>query len=439
MKAGGFSLNSGRVRLSLLALLLLLVAVLVGVLWDGGSAGTEGGDEGEEEDVATVARPLGPPIPGSREIRRVVGEVPVGGAMQELLTAEGCSPQEAYRLITEIRPVYNLARIMPGRRYELQLDGENQLRRFAYEIDELRRLVVWVDNGAYVGVVEQRPVEMVPAVLAGRIRDSFWNAVLGQGESPQLVMNIFELMQWDIDFTAIQPGDAYRVLYEKRYAEGEFLGYGDIQALEFVHGGRSFYAFRFQDPRTGKVRYFDEQGRSVRKAFLKVPFKANYRISSGFSYSRLHPVTGKRQPHYGVDYAAPPGTPVLASAAGRVVFAGWSGGSGKMVKIRHPNGYYTYYLHLSKILVRAGQSVAQGQVIGRVGSTGLATGPHLDYRIQDPRGRFLNPKKYVALPSEEGVAPALRPVFEAERDRLLERLEAIPLTAPRPSAATVAG
>ncbi|GAB4243577.1 MAG: M23 family metallopeptidase [Acidobacteriota bacterium] len=438
MRSGGFSLNSGRVRLSLLALLLSLLAVLVGVLWDPGPAADEG-DEGLGTYESPAARRLGPSIPESREIRRVTGEVPAGGAMQQLLTAEGCSPQEAYRLIQEIRPIYDLARIMPGRRYELQLGADNELRRFVYEIDDLRRLVVRVEDGAYVGVVEERPVDVVPATLAGHIQDSFWNAVLGQGESPQLVMNIFELMQWDIDFTAIQPGDAFRVLYEKRYAEGEFLGYGDIHALEFVHGGRSFYAFRFKDPRSGKVRYFDEQGRSVRKAFLKVPFKANYRISSGFSYSRLHPVTGRRQPHYGVDYAAPPGTPVLASAAGRVVFAGWSGGSGKMVKIRHPNGFYTYYLHLSKILVRAGQSVAQGQVIGRVGSTGLATGPHLDYRIQDPRGRYLNPKKYVALPSEEGVAPAVRPAFEAERDRLLERLEAIPMTAPRPSSATVAG
>jgi murein DD-endopeptidase MepM/ murein hydrolase activator NlpD len=246
-------------------------------------------------------------------------------------------------------------------------------------------------------------------------------------------------MQWDIDFTTIQPGDSFKAIFEKKYHRGEFVKYGEILALEFNHGGRDFHAFRFRDPRSGKPKYYDQDGKGVKKAFLKVPFHYDFRISSGFSYSRLHPIRKRRMPHYGVDYAAPHGTPVLASASGRVVYAGWKGANGRLVKIRHPNRYTTYYLHLSKIDVKVGQSVSQGQRIGRVGATGLASGPHLDYRIQDRRGKFINPKKYVALPSDTGVAKERMKEFIAVRDRFIQRLAEIPPVMPPAVSATMAG
>ncbi len=430
---------TGKLRLSLLGLIFLGVAFFLSFFWSAFSD-EDSPPEGNGLEIGNLFdRRLGPVIPEEARSQIMVRQVPRGGAMHELLVQQGLSAAEAQKLIAEVRPVYNLARIMPGNGFELQVTPEGQVRRFVYEIDELKRLLVRWDGASYSAEIVERPVEVVPTALGGTIQQSFWNAVLRRGESPQLVMQVFELMQWDIDFTAIQPGDSYRFIYEKRYSEGEFLGYGNVLALEFRHGGRSFFAFCFPDPKSGKLRFFDAEGRSVRKAFLKVPFTYNYRISSGFSYSRLHPVTGRRQPHYGVDYAAPTGTPVLASAAGRVVFAGWNGGSGRMVKLRHPNGYYTYYLHLSSILVRAGQSVSQGQVIGRVGSTGLATGPHLDYRIQDPQGTYLNPKKYVALPSEEGVPKSEREAFEELRDEYLRKLDSIPFHAPATSGIAVAG
>lgn len=235
-------------------------------------------------------------------------------------------------------------------------------------------------------------------------------------------MSVYEPMQWDVDFFALQPGDTFKVYLEKRFCEGEFLGYGKVKAISFFHGGRDFYAFLFKNPETGRSTYFDYDGKGVKKAFLKAPFKYDHRISSNFSYSRLHPVHKVRRPHYGVDYAAPRGTPVLASASGRVVDARYKGANGNYVKLRHPNGYHTYYLHLSKILVKAGQSVSQGDRIGLVGSTGVATGPHLDYRILNDRGKWLNPRKMVALPSETGVSKSAMPSFIEVRDSFLGKL-----------------
>jgi murein DD-endopeptidase MepM/ murein hydrolase activator NlpD len=208
--------------------------------------------------------------------------------------------------------------------------------------------------------------------------------------------------------------------------------------MEFTHSNKKFYAFQFENPDTKKKKYFDTEGKGVKKAFLKAPFKYDMRIISGFSYSRLHPVYKKRMPHYGVDYAAPHGTPVLASASGRVTFAARKGANGNLIKIRHPNGYTTYYLHLSKILIKAGQTVAQGDMIGRVGSTGVATGPHLDYRILDNRGKWINPRKYVALPSDKAVEKKHMKEFIAVRDVFLRQLDQIPETIPQQPPAVAA-
>ena len=215
------------------------------------------------------------------------------------------------------------------------------------------------------------------------------------------------------------------MILEKKFCEGEFLGYGQVQAINFKNGGKDFYAFLFMNPETGKSSYFDYDGKGVKKAFLKAPFKYDHRISSNFSSARLHPVHKVRMPHYGVDYAAPKGTPVLASASGRVVESQYKGANGNFVKLRHTNGFHTYYLHLSKLLVKAGQSVSQGQRIGLVGATGVATGAHLDYRIQDNRGKWLNPRKMVALPSETGVSKSAMPAYLAVRDAFIQRLNQI--------------
>jgi murein DD-endopeptidase MepM/ murein hydrolase activator NlpD len=301
-----------------------------------------------------------------------------------------------------------------------------QFRRFRYDIDDEASVVVDFENGIYRADIWRRELRTEVAHFSSGIEGSLWNTLIARGESGLLTMNIFELMQWDIAFTAVQPYDSFKVIFEKKYDGEEFVKYGVIHSLVFNHEGKDFYAFRFLDPVSGKFKYYDYKGKNVKKAFLKIPLKADYRISSGFSYSRLHPVLKRRLPHYGVDYAAPRGTPVLASAAGKVIFAGRKGGNGNLVKIRHANGYTTYYLHLSKILVRKGQYVDQGHRIGRVGATGIATGPHLDYRIQTKRGKFINPRKFVALPTDKGVAPKNMDDFIAVRDAFLRQLDAIP-------------
>lgn len=388
---------------------------------------------------AEIQLPLGPPIPEELQFEKVEDRFSRNSNLRDVLDPHGFTPQQIHKMISGTRDAYNLNRVMAGHRFSIEHDLEGRFRRFEYDIDESRYLVVTPQGEDYVGVVEVREFETSIEEVGGRIRDSLWNTLVGLGESGQLVMGIHELMQWDIDFTVIQPDDSFKLIFEKKFYDGEFVKYGPIHAMEFTHGGRAFHAFRFDEPGTGKVKYYDRDGKGVKKAFLKVPFRYDYRISSGFSYSRLHPVSGVRRPHLGIDYAAPTGTPVLASAAGRVTFAGWKGANGNMVKIRHANGFHTYYLHLSRILVKVGRSVAQGDRIGLVGATGVATGPHLDYRIQDNKGRFLNPKKHVALPSDTGVPDTRMKEFQSVRDEYLRQLDEIRLPAEPADTTAIAG
>jgi murein DD-endopeptidase MepM/ murein hydrolase activator NlpD len=391
------------------------------------------------EEGFDVSEPYGPKIPSARRLNRVEGQLPANSTLQDLLLEHGFTPPEIHQLILDTKQVHNLNSVKAGNRFVIERFGSGLFRRFRYVIDDESTLVVDYSDGQYGASILKRDLHTVVAQFSSGIEGSLWNTLIARGESGLLTMNIFELMQWDIAFTAVQPYDSFKVIFEKKYDGEEFIKYGEIHALVFNHEGKDFYAFRFLDPASGKLKYYDYNGKNVKKAFLKIPLKADYRISSGFSYSRLHPVTRRRRPHYGVDYAAPHGTPVLASAAGKVIFAARKGGNGKLVKIRHANGYTTYYLHLSKILVRKGQYVDQGHRIGRVGATGIATGPHLDYRIQTKRGKFLNPRKFVALPTDKGVAPKHMEDFIAVRDAFLRRLDTIPDAAPQLEDLAVAG
>jgi murein DD-endopeptidase MepM/ murein hydrolase activator NlpD len=219
----------------------------------------------------------------------------------------------------------------------------------------------------------------------------------------------------------LQPGDAFAVAFEKVYREGAFAAYGVVVAAEFRNEGRLLRAVRFTPP-GGKPGYYDADGRSLRKFFIKSPLKFAPRVSSGFSRGRFHPILRIVRPHLGVDYMAYMGAPVQAVATGVVVSAGWNGDGGRTVHLRHVNGYETLYMHLSSITVAAGQRVAQGDMIGRVGSSGLSTGPHLDYRIRR-NGVYVNPVlEHKRMPPGEPIPAALMAPFIAERDRALARL-----------------
>jgi murein DD-endopeptidase MepM/ murein hydrolase activator NlpD len=226
----------------------------------------------------------------------------------------------------------------------------------------------------------------------------------------------------EIDFNAdLQPGDTFRVLVERHTREGKLSGYGAILAAEFVNDGRKLRAIRFT-PDGAAPAYYDENGRSLKRFFLKSPLKFEPRITSSFSTSRMHPILGYARAHNGVDYYAPLGAPINAVAPGVVTMAGWTSGGGRTVKLRHSNGYETEYLHMSAISVRAGARISQGELVGRVGQTGLATGVHLHYGMKK-NGHYVNPViEHRNMPPGEPVAAGFLNVFMTERDRYLALL-----------------
>jgi murein DD-endopeptidase MepM/ murein hydrolase activator NlpD len=252
--------------------------------------------------------------------------------------------------------------------------------------------------------------------LEGAIEGSLVRTLGKLGAPAEVAYAMADVLRWDVDFTRdLQPGDRFRVLYEQVLLDGADHRTGAILAAELWNRGRLLEAYRFDEG------YYDGEGRPLRKMFLRAPLTFN-RISSGFTHRRFHPVLQRYSPHYGVDYAAPVGTPVHSTADGVVTFVGWDRGGGNTVKIRHPNEYLSAYLHLSRFAkgMQRGSRVRQGEVIGYVGATGLATGPHLDYRVQH-RGRWIDPLSIKSVPAEP-IARSELPAFVAWRDRLREGL-----------------
>ena len=277
-------------------------------------------------------------------------------------------------------------------------------------------VAVATDAGWEIRRAETRPDVRIEAV-AGEVRRSLFEAVEAMGESPQLVLDLVEIFSSDFDFTAdTRSGDRFRLLVEKRYAGEQFVDYGQVLVAQYLSDGRILTGVGFE-PVGGRVAYYDLEGRSLKKTFLKSPLEFT-RITSGFTYARPHPILGGLRPHLAVDYAAPVGTPVRAVADGTVTAAGWNGGNGIQVQLRHHAGYETVYNHLARLGpgVRAGGRVTQRQVIGFVGSTGLSTGPHLDYRVAK-NGRFVNPLSEKFIPGQ--------PLDGAEHGRFLKEARAL--------------
>jgi murein DD-endopeptidase MepM/ murein hydrolase activator NlpD len=282
-------------------------------------------------------------------------------------------------------------------------------------------VAVATDAGWEVRRSETRPDVRVEAV-GGEVKRSLFETVEALGESPQLVLELVEIFSSDFDFTAdTRNGDRFRLLVEKRYAGDQFVDYGQVLVAQYLSDGRALTGVGFE-PAGGRLAYYDLDGRSLKKSFLKSPLEFT-RITSGFTYARPHPILGGVRPHLAVDYAAPPGTPVRAVADGTAVVAGWNGGNGIQVHLRHHAGYETVYNHLLRLGpgVRAGGRVSQRQVIGYVGSTGLSTGPHLDYRVVK-NGRFVNPLGEKFIPGQP-LAGAEHGRFLREARELVRRLE----------------
>ena len=361
----------------------------------------------------------------------IEGRVPQHATLDALLRAHKIGGDIAPLVVAAVQTAFNPRALRAGQPYRIVLTLGGLFRSFEYAIDHDRFLrVAGPETGKspeLTAEILEYPKQTVTAAISGEIdpeHPSLVAAVDHASERIDLALRLAEVFGGQVDFNAdLQPGDRFEVLVEKDSHDGKFSGYGAILAAALVNGGRRLQAFRFveQDGRSG---YFDENGRSVRRFFLPSPLPFNPRMTSGFSRRRLHPVYGIGRAHLGVDYAAAAGTPVLAVADGVVVSAGFSGASGRLIRLRHANGYQTYYLHLSSIAkgLRPGVRVSQGDVIGRVGTSGVVTGPHLDYRVMR-RGVFVNPLvEQRNLPPGDPISADSRRAFEIVRDEALERL-----------------
>ena len=337
-------------------------------------------------------------------------------------------PQRDLALMTGSKPLAKkLARIAPRQEIEFYVDTKSRLTRLVHRPDRIRSLHVSRDGDIFTfeEIVELPDVSVASA--AGVIDSSLFEAGQRAGLSDNLIMQMAEIFGWDVDFALdIRTGDRFALVFEEQLKDGEKIGEGPIIAAEFTNRGRRIRAVRYVDP-TGRADFFSPDGRSMRKAFLRTPVNFT-RISSRFSFSRRHPILHKMRAHRGVDYAAPRGTSVRASGDGRVVFAGRNGGYGRTIILQHGSAYTTLYAHLSRFSkgIRPGKRVEQGQVIGYVGSTGLATGPHLHYEFR-VRGVHRDPLR-VRLPQAAPLAEGYMDDFREKSEPLLAKLELIART-----------
>ncbi len=297
------------------------------------------------------------------------------------------------------KPTFDVRRIRAGNRYSVLCtnDSLKRVEYFVYEISPTDYVVFDLRDSVHVHLGEKE-IDVRESKTSGTISSSLWNAMMENDTDPNLANELSEIYAWTIDFFGIQKGDAYKVVYDKLFVEDEYIGIGKVHAAWFHHANHDYYAFYFVQNSVGD--YFDEEANSMRRTFLKAPLRFS-RISSRFSNSRLHPVLKIRRPHHGVDYAAAVGTPVHAIGEGVVTEAQYRGQNGRIVKIKHNGTYTTAYLHLSKFGkgIKTGVHVTQGQVIGYVGQSGLATGPHLDFRFYK-NGHAVDPLKVESPPAE---------------------------------------
>ncbi len=365
------------------------------------------------------------------DLRLVSARVLPGSTMASLLRAHQLAEAEVAELIARASAVFDLRRVRVDQPYRLARALDGALRWFEYEIDGDRLLKIARAEDPTVPqfVAEILPIEKTARIVTvrgaiGPDADSLVAALDQAGETIDLSLALAGIFASDVDFnTDLQTGDRFEVVVEKLFREDDqFAGYGPILAAELHNDGRRLRALRFA-PEGGSPGYFDEEGRSLRKFFLRSPLKFEPVITSGFSRRRFHPVLHSYRAHQGVDYRAPTGAPVVAVAAGTVVFAGYNGGSGRMVHLRHANGFESQYLHLSSIAVRSGARIDQGALIGRVGSTGLATGPHLHYALKR-NGVNVNPVTvHRAMPPGDPIPAGDLPRFTETRDRAFSEFD----------------
>lgn len=373
-----------------------------------------------------VSSPQTTPDPLEQVIDGVIGQ---GQTFAQALSAKGLSPHLVHQLAQALRPHLNFRKIPAGATFQATLDDGGGLLRFLYQASPLESYEVIPDGAEYRAAKHEVPIERRVEKVVGKVESSLFESMDAIGEKPELAWRFINIFLWDFDFNSnAQPGDEFRMLVEKEYSGVELVGYGKVLIAEYETRQKTYAGIYFETGQ-GKGDYYTPDGRSVRKTFLRSPLRFT-RISSRYSHRRRHPILGGVRPHLAVDYAAPYGTPVWAVADGMVLSAGRKGGNGKSVLIRHRLGYRTMYNHLSRFArgIRKGARVRQKQVIGYVGSTGLSTAPHLDYRVIKG-GRFVNPLTQKFIPGDP-VPKSRQAAFRRVRDWLLEELHS---SAPVPA------
>lgn len=338
----------------------------------------------------------------------IPGHIKPNGFLSQILLDHGVTLQEIDQVIKNSSTVFDVRKIKSGNNYTLFCDTDSlaRARYLVYEHDPTTCYIFSFRDSLNITPF-RKEIRKVIKYSSGTIETSLWDAMINGGMHPSLAVQLSDIYAWTVDFFGLQKGDSFKVIYEESFIDDKSLGAGRIFGAQFTWSGKTITAVPFiQD---GKESFFEDDGNSLRKAFLKAPLSFS-RITSRFSSSRMHPILRIRRPHYGVDYAAPIGTPVHAVGDGRVISATIENGSGRMVKISHNSVYSTAYLHLSRFGdgIQAGAFVKQGDIIGYVGSSGLSTGPHLDFRFYQ-NGYPVDPLKIVAPPVE--------PVSEANRGR----------------------
>ena len=368
-----------------------------------------------------------PPLPQARAHEQAddswqVVRVQSGETLGALFERMGVPASTMYRILEQPGAKQLLTRLRPGTELGFDLPADGQLRTFRFDRDPTHRVELAIGADTITEQVIERPTESRTVVASGEISSSLYASARKAGLSPSAIATLTDdIFQYDIDFTDAQKGDRFSVVYEQLWREGERIGTGEVAAATFTTGGKTFSGFRFEHD--GKVGYYTADGRPLKKAFIRMPIPYA-RVTSGFTKARKHPVLGRTRRHDGVDYGAGTGTPIHAAGDARVKFVGWKSGYGRTIVLDHGRGYTTLYAHMSRFgKYKRGSSIKQGTVIGYVGSSGLATGPHLHYEFRI-NGVHRNPLT-VTMPPPEPLKGAALVAFRAQTAPALARIQQV--------------
>jgi murein DD-endopeptidase MepM/ murein hydrolase activator NlpD len=383
------------------------------------------------DDVAPTVAPTVAPVESFPMPTTVLteGELEPGDSLASALRRSNVPASAVHVVTREASKVYNFRRAQPGHSFVLTQDLEGRVLDFRYRQSATESIHVFLDADDYLARHERAKLTPRISRVAGVVSSSLYGAIVELGEEPQLANDFTDVFAWDVDFSrTTRPGDEFKVLYERLYYTDDdgtqvYSGPGRILAARYGGAVGEHTAIYFEQ-KEGRGSYYRPDGTSVERQFLMAPLRYT-RITSGFTQARRHPILKITRPHHGIDYAAGHGSPVWSVANGEVIYRGWAGGFGNLVKVRHDDGYVSYYSHLSRFdKIKVGDRIEQKQVVGYVGQTGLATGPHVCFRIAK-NGSYVNPARILSPPADP-VSDSSRAAFDATRDMLLAQLDSGP-------------